>query len=259
MSFITSTIVVAVFNRLDKPLIFISRRLTLRQVLALTEVPQDIEESVVKRFSEEMKDPVRLVFFTQQIECPFCAQTHQLLESVANLSDKITLEVHDFVKDKAMAENLGINKIPGLAILGKKDYGLRMFGIPSGYEFQTLIEGIVLVSTGDSALSPKAVEALAKAATNPVKIQIFVIPTCPVCPVLGAMAFQFAVANSNITVDIVEIAEFPHLAVKYDVIGTPKTALNESIQFEGLVPPAEFLTYIQKAAQGSPTGISSTI
>jgi hypothetical protein len=73
------------------------------------------------------------------------------------------------------------------------------------------------------------------------------------------MAFQFAVASSNISVDIVEIAEFPHLAVKYDVIGTPKAALNETVQFEGLVPPAQFLTFIQQAAQGSPTGISPTI
>ena len=235
------------------------QRFTFCKVLVMSEIPEDIEESVVKRFNEEIKDPVRLVFFTQEMECPFCAQTHKLLEVVANLSDKITFEVHDFVKDKDKAEELGIDKIPALAILGEKDFGLRMFGIPSGYEFQTLIEGIVLASTGNSELSPKAEEALHKAATKPVKIQIFVIPTCPVCPVLGAMAFQFAVASSNISVDIVEIAEFPHLAVKYDVIGTPKAALNEKVQFEGLVPPGQFLTFIQQAAQGSPTGISPTI
>jgi glutaredoxin-like protein len=178
---------------------------------------------------------------------------------VAELSEKINFESYDFVKDKEKAEEFGIDKIPGLAILGKKDFGLRFFGIPSGYEFQTLIEGMILVSTGDSQLPAGAVDALAKAATNPVKIKIFVIPTCPNCPVLGAMAFQFAVANSNISVDIVEIAEFPHLANKYDVIGTPKAALNEKVQFEGLVPPAQFINFIQQAAQGSPTGISSTI
>jgi len=225
----------------------------------MTEVPQDIEETVVKRFEEEMKKPVRLVFFTQELECPFCAQTHQLLESVAGLSDKISLEVYDFVKDKEKAEDLGIDKIPALAILGEQDFGLRMYGIPSGYEFQTLIEGIVLASSGDSGLAPKAEQALAKAATKPVKIQAFVIPTCPVCPVVGTMAFQFAVANANVSVDIVEIAEFPHLANKYDVIGTPKVTLNETVQFEGLVPPIQFINFIQKAAQGSPTGISPTI
>ncbi|MFX1319199.1 MAG: thioredoxin family protein [Promethearchaeota archaeon] len=225
----------------------------------MSEIPENIEETVVQRFNEELKDPVRLVFFTQEMECPFCAQTHKLLETVANLSEKITFEVYDFIKDKDKAEELGIDKIPALAILGEKDYGLRMFGIPSGYEFQTLVEGIVFASTGNSELSPKAQEALRKAATKPVKIQIFVIPTCPVCPVLGAIAFQFAIASANISVDIVEIAEFPHLAIKYNVIGTPKAALNEKVQFEGLVPPRQFLAFIQQAAQGSPTGISPTI
>ena len=28
--------------------------------------------------------------------------------------------------------------------LGEKDYGIRFFGIPSGYEFSTLIEAIAL-------------------------------------------------------------------------------------------------------------------
>jgi glutaredoxin-like protein len=228
-------------------------------VHGMTEVPPDIEKTVVKRFKEEMKHPVRLAFFTQEMECPFCAQTHQLLEAVAGLSDKIALEVYDFVKDAEKAEELGVEKIPALAILGEKDYGLRMYGIPSGYEFQTLVEGILLASSGDSALGPKAEQVLAKAATKPVKIQVLVIPTCPVCPVVSAMAFQFAIANANISVDVVEIAEFPHLANKYNVIGTPKVTLNEKIQFEGLVPPMQFVNFIQKAAQGSPTGISPTI
>jgi glutaredoxin-like protein len=225
----------------------------------MSTVPDDMKETVVNQFKKELKKPVRLVFFTQEMECPFCAQTHQLIEEVATFSEKIKLEVYDLVKDKDRADELGIDKIPALAILGEKDYGLRFFGIPSGYEFQTLIEGITLVSSEESQLPEPVKAALGKAATKPVLIQVFVIPTCPICPVLGTMAFQYAVANSNISVSIVEIAEFPHLANKYDVIGTPKTVINETTQFEGLVPPAEFITFIQKAAQGSPTGISPTI
>ena len=225
----------------------------------MSDVPEDIEKTVVERFEKELKKPVRLVFFTQEMECPFCVQTHQLLKNVANLSEKITFEVYDFVKDKEKAEVLGIDQIPAVAILNKKDYGIRMYGIPSGYEFQTLIEGISLVSSGESGLSSKAEEAIAKAATKPIRIKVLVIPTCPVCPLVGAMAFQFAIANDNITVDIIEIAEFPHITNKYNVVGTPKTVLNETVQVEGVIPPGEFLTLIQKAAQGSPTGIASTI
>ncbi len=225
----------------------------------MSEISDDLRDTVIKRFEKELRNPVKLILFTQELECTFCKEVHSLIEAVANLSDKISLQIYDFQKDEDKAKDLGVDKIPALAILGEKDYGLRFFGIPSGYEFQTLIEAIILVSTGDSQLPPKAVSALSKAATKPVHIQIFVIPTCPVCPVLGAIAYQFAVANSNISVNIVEIAEFPHLANRYNVVGTPKTVINEKTQFEGLVPPAQFINFIQQAAQGSPTGISSTI
>ncbi|MFW9831397.1 MAG: thioredoxin family protein [Candidatus Thorarchaeota archaeon] len=225
----------------------------------MAEIPKEMAETVVKRFKEELKNSVRLVFFTQELECQFCAITHQLLETVSKLSDKISFEVYDFQKDKEKAKELEIDKIPALAILGEKDYGFRFYGIPSGYEFQTLVEGIIFASTAESQLPPKAIEALAKAATKPINIQVFVIPTCPICPVVGTMALQFAVANTNVSANIVEIAEFPHLANKYNVIGTPKTTINEKTQFEGLVPPAQFINFIQQAAQGSPTGISPTI
>ena len=75
------------------------------------------------------------------------------MEEVAALSDKVSVEVYDLVKDKAIADSLGIDKVPAVAVVGKKDYGIRMFGIPSGYEFGSLIESIKLVSEGESGLS----------------------------------------------------------------------------------------------------------
>lgn len=225
----------------------------------MSEIPEQLKEVVQQRFEEELKEKVKLIFFTQKMECQFCAETRTLLEVVAGWHDKITLDVFDFEDDKEKAQELGITKIPGLALVGEKDFGIRFFGIPSGYEFQTLIEGIILTSTGDSALPAAAVAELEKSAKNPANIQVFVIPTCPYCPLVATMAMQFAVANANVTAHVVELAEFPHLANKYNVIGTPKTVINETTEFEGVIPPAEFIHHIQKATLGSPTGISQTI
>ena len=70
------------------------------------------------------------------------------MQDLATLNDKITAEIHDFVADAAKAKEYGIDKIPALAIIGKKDYGVRIYGIPYGYELQTLIEAIINVSKG---------------------------------------------------------------------------------------------------------------
>ena len=137
--------------------------------------PKDAEH-LQKEFSEKLVNPVRLVMFTQEFECQYCRETRQLVEEVAALSDKVDAEVYDFVLDKKKAEEYSVDKIPAIAVVGTKDYGLRYYGIPSGYEFTSLIEDIIAVSQGDSGLPAPTREALAQL-SKPVHIQVFVTPT----------------------------------------------------------------------------------
>jgi alkyl hydroperoxide reductase subunit AhpF len=126
-----------------------------------------------------MAQPVRLVLFTQgedAIECGTCADTHTLVEEVAGLSEKLTLEVHDFKAEGKLAETLGIDKIPALAVVGAKDHGIRYYGLPSGYEFGSLLQDIVQVSTVDSGLAPASRRVLARL-KGPIHLQVFVTPT----------------------------------------------------------------------------------
>ena len=124
----------------------------------------------------EVENPVTLKVFTQTIECQYCKETRELVQEVAALSDKLSIEVYDFVADEKVAQSYGIDKVPAVAIVGHKDYGIRLYGIPSGYEFSTLIEDIKLVSRGDSGLSKETREMVAKL-TKPVRIQVFITPT----------------------------------------------------------------------------------
>jgi glutaredoxin-like protein len=191
------------------------------------------------------------VMFTQAMECQFCAETRQIVEEIANLSDKITSEIYDFVTDKATAELYDVDKIPAIAVLrvedgGDKDYGIRFFGIPSGYEFTTVIEDIVDVSKGDSGLQPKSKEAVASI-TKPVHFQVFVTPTCPYCTQAVRLAHRFAIESDLVTADMVESIEFPHLANKYQVYGVPRTVINETVHQEGAVPEPMMLAKLLEA------------
>jgi len=99
-----------------------------------------------------------------------------LVEEVAALSDKIDLEVYNFAIDKEKVEEYGVDKIPAIAILDERDYGVRYYGIPSGYEFSSLIEDIIDVSRREVDLLPATREALA-GITEPLHFQVFVTPT----------------------------------------------------------------------------------
>ncbi len=132
-----------------------------------------------KQVEAELADltgPVRLVLFTQTFECQYCAETRQLCEELADLSDQISVEVYNFVTDKEVADEYGIDKIPAIAVIGAKDYGVRYYGIPSGYEFTSLLDSIKTVATGEVALMPETM-AFLEGLEKPLHIQVFVTPT----------------------------------------------------------------------------------
>jgi len=54
-------------------------------------------------------------------------------------------------------------------------------------------------------------------------------------------------ANERIRGDMVEISEFPHLAVKYAVQGVPKTVINETHDFLGSQSETQVLRAIQES------------
>ena len=195
-------------------------------------IPDDKKELLRKEFKEKMEDSVKILMFTQEIECKFCSDTRQLAQELAALSDRISVEVYDFVADANKAREFGIDKIPALSIIGKKDYGVRIYGIPYGYELQTLIEAITNVSRGRTDLSEETKKILADVKV-PVHIQVFVSLTCHHCPVAATVAHKLAVENDMIRADVIDGTEFPQLAQKYSVTGVPKVIINEKIEFVG--------------------------
>ena len=209
-------------------------------------------EKQIRQAFEALTGPVKIVMFTQGAdvpECETCADTRQLLAEVSALSDKITLEVHDFAREVKLAEQYHIDKIPAVAILAggdtPKDYGIRLYGVPAGYEFSTLIEDILMVSQQKSALNARTLDELKKL-TQPVSIQVFVTPTCPYCPRAVVLAHQLAMASDLITASMVEANEFPHLSSKYQVYGVPRTVIADVIHVEGAVPEAMLVEELMK-------------
>ncbi len=195
-------------------------------------LPDDKKELLKNDFKEKLVDPVKIVMFTQEVECRFCSDTRKLIEDIATLNEKIKTEIYDFVADSAKAKEFGIDKIPALAIIGKKDYGVRIYGLPYGYELQTLIEAIVNVSKGTTDLSDKTKQILSDV-KSPVNIKVFVTLTCPHCPVAATVAHKLAVESDMIRAEVIDASEYPDLAMKYNVIGTPKIIINEKIEFVG--------------------------
>ena len=202
----------------------------------------------VQEILQGLPRPVKLVYFTQELECQYCRETHQLMEELRTLSNgKIQLEIYNFVNDKPQVEKYKIDKIPAIAVTAEgKDYGIRYYGIPTGYEFSSIMQDIQELAQGEPDLSEETKKMIAKI-IHPLHLQVFVTPTCPYCPSAVLMAHRLAMLNDYITADMVEATEFPHLAVRYNVRGVPRTVISEKHSIEGALPESHFVQKVIEA------------
>jgi len=139
-------------------------------------ISEDVAAQLKGEFAK-LTGPVRLAVFSQALADPESEQVKRLVEELAALDPKISCEPYNFVLDKEKVDALQIARIPAIAVLGaEKDYGIRFYGLPSGYEFGSLIDAILDVSRGETDLAPETKEALARL-ERPVHLQVFSTPT----------------------------------------------------------------------------------
>lgn len=201
------------------------------------------DQQVVRTHLAGIRHAVKLLFFTQTIGAPESAMiARQILDEVAGLNDKISLEEVNFVLENDRAQQYGITHIPAVAILRDElDTRIRFLGAPAGYEFMSLVEAVALAGGEDSGLSETSKKLIAEHASVPIDIQVFVTPTCPHCPRAVTLAHRMAVEHPQIRATCIEATEFMDLTRQYNVTGVPKTVVNGTIEILGAVPEDAFV------------------
>jgi alkyl hydroperoxide reductase subunit AhpF len=132
------------------------------------------DKAYVRKTLDGMKDEVRLTLFSRDGgECRYCDEAEGLLADIAAAAPQVKVEVLSLKKDAARAKELGIDKVPGIALLGRKDYNLRYFGLPSGYDFIPFVETVRAVGDDNPGISRESAAQLAKL-TKPVQLSVFV-------------------------------------------------------------------------------------
>jgi len=208
----------------------------------------------IKQIFGQLKEPVQILFFfASQDQCDLCDETRALLNEVVALDSRLGISIYDLQSDADVARKFNVERAPGIVIAAKNDsqimdYGIQYSGIPSGHEFSTLINDILLVSGRDSGLSQQAREYLKKL-DKPVHFQVFVTPTCPYCPQAVILAHRMAMENPGmIRAEGVEATEFPELANQFGVSGVPQTTINAGAgTVIGAVPENQLLSEITRA------------
>ncbi len=212
----------------------------------MAKIDQEEKAKIKELFEKNLKDDVNLLFFTKDEDCQYCGDTEEILEEVTGLDEKVSFEKHKLESDKA--KEYGVDRAPATIFLNEdgSDSGLHFYGIPSGYEFTSLIEDILDASDRERIDLSDDIKEQVKAIDEEITLQVFITPTCPYCPRAVRVAHQMALLNPNIRGEMVEAIEFEELSASYNVSGVPKTVINHGADEQvGAVPAKTILSKIQ--------------
>ena len=204
---------------------------------------------LMDEFGKYVSNDVDIVVFTTSKEdCKYCKESIELATEVSELSDKIHFVHYTMEDNKDIASKFSVTKYPTTIVTkhDSTDGRIRYSGLPSGYEFGSLIEDIKNVSKWEVDVSSKALEIIKKI-DKPLNIKVFVTPTCPYCPKAVGTAHKFAILNPNITGEMVESLEFDKEAEDAGVSSVPHILINGEVEFVGAYPDDQFAEYVLEA------------
>jgi glutaredoxin-like protein len=205
------------------------------------------DQQTLRSTLADMKNPVKLLFFTQAIGCETCFEARQILDELTAASDQIAIQELNPVLDAEVAARYGIDRAPGLVLVSGEhddDSRIRFLGAPAGYDFMALVDAILVVSRNDPEVLSDATRTRLAQLSEPITVSVFVTPTCGYCPRAVALANRLAFASPFITTTTIQATEFHDLARQYQVSGVPKTVVSTGREILGALPEAQFVAGI---------------
>lgn len=196
---------------------------------AAHEEPKVPTEDDGKLFSKEVVSQLNAVF--EKMENPLVLslalndtdvskELEAYIEELTGLTDKLSMEVDN--------SEYPVNQLPMVRILrSDKTYtGLEFHGVPGGHEFNSFILGLYNASGTGQKLDEATVNRI-KAINDDVDIKVIVSLTCTMCPELVVSAQKIASMNEHVKSSIYDIAHFPDLRNKYNIMSVPCMVIND--------------------------------
>lgn len=220
-------------------------------------IPLREQEFIRDTFQDSLTGPVKLEFFTQRRapvfipgreECQFCDDLQHMLEELANLSDKLSLRVHELVKAPQEAKRYGIERVPATVVRGVLNRPLVFYGMPGGTLFPVLIEACVAVSVGVSGTAP-ALKRRLKRIKRDLPVRVFTSMEDADGADMVRQVAGIALESGRVQLSVIEAGEFPALVEQAGVQSLPLTVIDGRVRLTGYLSTEETLEQIVRGAE----------
>ncbi|MCI6302611.1 MAG: FAD-dependent oxidoreductase [Blautia sp.] len=152
---------------------------------------------------------------------PVSQELKGYMTELEKYTDKLTVQESNSASDS-------VSLLPFVEVLtasGEKT-GLAFHGVPGGHEFTSFILGLYNAAGPGQPLDP-AIRKKILAIDHRVQMQILVSLSCTMCPDLVVAAQRIASLNPLVTAEVYDIAHFPDLKEKYNVMSVPCLVINQ--------------------------------
>lgn len=190
----------------------------------------DDTRGALKPVLDRFENPITLRLYKDDSELSY--ENEKLLKELASLSDKVSYEMKN--AESGLEHTISIVRNDGT------EAGLYFHGVPGGHEFNSFILAMYNTAGPGQDIGEDNEKRIA-AIQDKKDVTIAVSLSCTMCPDLVAAAERIAAASDKVTVHVYDLAHYPDLQNKYNIMSVPCLIVNDKDIHFGKKGVAELL------------------
>lgn len=190
----------------------------------------DDTRGALKPVLDRFEKPITLRLYKDYSELSY--EDEKLLKELASLSDKVSYEMKN--AEPGLEHTISIVRNDGT------EAGLYFHGVPGGHEFNSFILAMYNTAGPGQDIGEDNEKRIA-AIQDKKDVTIAVSLSCTMCPDLVAAAERIAAASDKVTVHVYDLAHYPDLQNKYNIMSVPCLIVNDKDIHFGKKGVAELL------------------
>lgn len=175
----------------------------------------DDTRGALKPVLDRFEKPITLRLYKDDSELSY--ENEKLLKELASLSDKVSYEMKN--AEPGLEHTISIVRNDGA------EAGLYFHGVPGGHEFNSFILAMYNTAGPGQDIGEDNEKRIA-AIQDKKDVTIAVSLSCTMCPDLVAAAERIAAASDKVTVHVYDLAHYPDLQNKYNIMSVPCLIVN---------------------------------
>ncbi len=197
-------------------------------------------------FFEKLPEPVQIVLLADESGSPQEYEAARIGRALAARFETLHFELRPRRRDYPY--------YPAFSFMGQKegewvDFGVRIIGLPVGYQMTSLVTAIQAVSFRGMTLEATTRLKLYNLATD-VHLEVFTTAADENGGLMAHLAFSMAANHPRVNAYVIMADAFPQAAVRYSIYHVPHTVINGRIHIEGAIDEEMLLQHIAKAVKG---------